>query len=261
MSGRSQSQIVRRRTELQTLHYRPPGSAGRIPPSRAPRTSSCSRPSPVGRSQRRPGSCTRSSPAKSAGACCRHIEDKPATSPHRVPDTTTLQHAGILSAGNPERLFDAVSFGRPWSVREHSAGFPSPRTRLGRIEVAVLQGLVRCWRCDRRMQVAYSGGDGNVPRHLCSVGSIMHHTGHTCGSLSRAHGMPSAISVGGHGAPGTLPATTTERSSDATTDPTTLPTGGAGERDHLRGEWTPMNASAERRGRPRSPGRSVSPVL
>jgi hypothetical protein len=33
------------------------------------------------------------------------------------------------------------------------------------------------------MQVAYSGTDGNVPRYLCSVGHIMHHTGHTCGSL------------------------------------------------------------------------------
>jgi len=48
---------------------------------------------------------------------------------------------------------------------------------------ALLQGLVRCGRCGRRMQVAYSGTDGNVPRYLCSVGHIMHHTGHTCGSL------------------------------------------------------------------------------
>jgi excisionase family DNA binding protein len=48
---------------------------------------------------------------------------------------------------------------------------------------ALLQGLVRCGRCGRRMQVAYSGSDGNVPRYLCSVGHIMHHTGHTCGSL------------------------------------------------------------------------------
>src|SRR5436309_2491182 len=48
---------------------------------------------------------------------------------------------------------------------------------------ALLQGLVRCGRCGRRMQVAYSGNGGNVPRYLCSVGHIMHHTGHTCGSL------------------------------------------------------------------------------
>jgi DNA invertase Pin-like site-specific DNA recombinase len=48
---------------------------------------------------------------------------------------------------------------------------------------ALLQGLVRCGRCGRRMQVAYSGTGGNVPRYLCSVGHIMHQTGHTCGSL------------------------------------------------------------------------------
>jgi DNA invertase Pin-like site-specific DNA recombinase len=48
---------------------------------------------------------------------------------------------------------------------------------------ALLQGLVRCGRCGRRMQVAYSGTNGKVPRYLCSVGHIMHHTGHTCGSL------------------------------------------------------------------------------
>ncbi|TML96085.1 MAG: hypothetical protein E6G05_14955 [Actinobacteria bacterium] len=42
---------------------------------------------------------------------------------------------------------------------------------------ALLQGLVRCGRCGRRMQVAYSGNGGNVPRYLCSVGHIMHHTG------------------------------------------------------------------------------------
>jgi hypothetical protein len=43
---------------------------------------------------------------------------------------------------------------------------------------ALLQGLVRCGRCGRRMQVAYSGTDANVPRYLRSVGHIMHHTGH-----------------------------------------------------------------------------------
>jgi DNA invertase Pin-like site-specific DNA recombinase len=48
---------------------------------------------------------------------------------------------------------------------------------------ALLQGLIRCGRCGRRMQVAYSGNGGNVPRYLCSVGHIMHHTGQTCGSL------------------------------------------------------------------------------
>jgi DNA invertase Pin-like site-specific DNA recombinase len=48
---------------------------------------------------------------------------------------------------------------------------------------ALLQGLVRCGRCGRRMQVAYSGNSGNVPRYLCSVGHVMHATGRICGSL------------------------------------------------------------------------------
>jgi DNA invertase Pin-like site-specific DNA recombinase len=48
---------------------------------------------------------------------------------------------------------------------------------------ALLQGLVRCGRCGRRMQVAYSGTNGNVPRYLCSVGHVMHATGRICGSL------------------------------------------------------------------------------
>ena len=48
---------------------------------------------------------------------------------------------------------------------------------------ALLQGMVRCGRCGRRMQVAYSGTNGNVPRYLCSVGHVMHATGRICGSL------------------------------------------------------------------------------
>jgi excisionase family DNA binding protein len=48
---------------------------------------------------------------------------------------------------------------------------------------ALLQGLIRCGRCGRRMQVAYSGTTGNVPRYLCSVGHITHATGRICGSL------------------------------------------------------------------------------
>jgi DNA invertase Pin-like site-specific DNA recombinase len=48
---------------------------------------------------------------------------------------------------------------------------------------ALLQGLLRCGRCGRRMQVAYSGTTGNVPRYLCSVGHVTHATGRICGSL------------------------------------------------------------------------------
>jgi DNA invertase Pin-like site-specific DNA recombinase len=48
---------------------------------------------------------------------------------------------------------------------------------------ALLQGLIRCGRCGRRMQVAYSGTNGNVPRYLCSAGHVTHATGRICGSL------------------------------------------------------------------------------
>jgi len=48
---------------------------------------------------------------------------------------------------------------------------------------ALLQGLLRCGRCGRRMQVAYSGTSGNVPRYLCSAGHVTHATGRICGSL------------------------------------------------------------------------------
>jgi DNA invertase Pin-like site-specific DNA recombinase len=49
--------------------------------------------------------------------------------------------------------------------------------------VALLQGLVRCGRCGRRMQVAYSGTDGRVPRYACVRGRDLHATGQACQSL------------------------------------------------------------------------------
>jgi excisionase family DNA binding protein len=48
---------------------------------------------------------------------------------------------------------------------------------------ALLQGIVRCGRCGRRMQVAYSGRDGNVPRYACVRGHVLHHTHSSCQSL------------------------------------------------------------------------------
>jgi excisionase family DNA binding protein len=47
---------------------------------------------------------------------------------------------------------------------------------------ALLQGLLRCGRCGRRMQVAYSGRDGNVPRYACVRGRDL-HASETCQSL------------------------------------------------------------------------------
>jgi hypothetical protein len=48
---------------------------------------------------------------------------------------------------------------------------------------ALLQGLVRCGRCGRRMQVAYSGANGRVPRYHCVRGRDFHGTGQACQGL------------------------------------------------------------------------------
>jgi len=48
---------------------------------------------------------------------------------------------------------------------------------------ALLQGLVRCGRCGRRMQVAYSGTDGRVPRYACVRAHHLHGVAHACQSL------------------------------------------------------------------------------
>jgi DNA invertase Pin-like site-specific DNA recombinase len=47
---------------------------------------------------------------------------------------------------------------------------------------ALLQGLVRCGRCGRRMQVAYSGTGGRSPRYACVRGLHLHATD-ACQSL------------------------------------------------------------------------------
>jgi DNA invertase Pin-like site-specific DNA recombinase len=48
---------------------------------------------------------------------------------------------------------------------------------------ALLQGLVRCGRCGRRMQVAYSGNGGKVRRYACVRGHVLHHTESACQTL------------------------------------------------------------------------------
>jgi hypothetical protein len=48
---------------------------------------------------------------------------------------------------------------------------------------ALLQGLVRCGQCGRRMQVGYSGTGGKVRRYLCVRGHVLHHTETSCQSL------------------------------------------------------------------------------
>src|SRR4051812_11091853 len=48
---------------------------------------------------------------------------------------------------------------------------------------ALLQGLARCGRCGRRMQVSYAGTNGTVRRYACLRGHVLHATGQTCQSL------------------------------------------------------------------------------
>jgi excisionase family DNA binding protein len=48
---------------------------------------------------------------------------------------------------------------------------------------ALLQGIVRCGRCGRRMQVAYSGTGGRVPRYACVRAHHLHGVDHACQSL------------------------------------------------------------------------------
>ena len=48
---------------------------------------------------------------------------------------------------------------------------------------ALLQGIVRCGRCGRRMQVAYSGTHGRVPRYACVRAHHLHGVDRACQSL------------------------------------------------------------------------------
>jgi len=51
---------------------------------------------------------------------------------------------------------------------------------------ALLQGLVRCGRCGRKMQVAYSGTGGKVRRYACVRGRDFHATGKACQTVGGA---------------------------------------------------------------------------
>jgi len=91
-----------------------------------------------------------------------------------------------------------------WSVciPEHHAGYVTwndylqTRERLRRNMIqgaegggaaregsGLLQGLLRCGHCGRRMQVAYSGNTGQVPRYACVRAHHLHGTDHACQSV------------------------------------------------------------------------------
>ena len=67
------------------------------------------------------------------------------------------------------------------NVRPRGEGGGAPREGA-----ALLQGLLRCGRCGRRMQVAYSGTNGRSPRYACVRGMQLHGTGAACQSLGAA---------------------------------------------------------------------------
>ncbi len=86
----------------------------------------------------------------------------------------------------PEHHPGYVSWDEYLATRERlranmtSRGIGSGAAREGS---ALLQGLLRCGRCGRRMQVTYSGTGGRQHRYSCVHGRDRHATGKTCQSL------------------------------------------------------------------------------
>jgi biotin operon repressor len=86
----------------------------------------------------------------------------------------------------PEHHPGYVSWDEYLRTRERLRQNVMPRGEGGgaaREGSALLQGLVRCGRCGRRMQVAYSGTGGRVARYACVRGHVLHHTPSSCQTL------------------------------------------------------------------------------
>ena len=86
----------------------------------------------------------------------------------------------------PEHHPGYVTWDEYLATRERLRANVRPRGQGGgaaREGVALLQGIVRCGRCGRRMQVAYSGNDGQVPRYACVRAHQLHGTDSACQSL------------------------------------------------------------------------------
>src|SRR5215210_3205255 len=86
----------------------------------------------------------------------------------------------------PEQHPGYVSWEDYRATRERLRANVRPRGEGGgaaREGHALLQGLVRCGRCGRRMQVAYSGRDGRVPRYACVRAHHLHGAERACQSL------------------------------------------------------------------------------
>jgi excisionase family DNA binding protein len=79
-----------------------------------------------------------------------------------------------------------VSWSEYLATRERLRANVRPRGEGGgaaREGAALLQGLMRCGRCGRRMQIAYVGTAGSVHRYACVRGRDLHATGKACQSL------------------------------------------------------------------------------
>lgn len=86
----------------------------------------------------------------------------------------------------PEHHPGYLSWEEYLATRERLRQNVRPRGEGGgaaREGAALLQGLLRCGRCGRRMQVGYSGTGGRVPRYACVRGRDLHATGSACQSL------------------------------------------------------------------------------
>jgi excisionase family DNA binding protein len=86
----------------------------------------------------------------------------------------------------PEHHPGYVSWPDYLATRERLRANVRPRGEGGgaaREGAALLQGLLRCGRCGRRMQVGYSGTGGKVRRYACVRGHVLHATGRACQSL------------------------------------------------------------------------------
>ena len=82
-----------------------------------------------------------------------------------------------------------VSWDEYLATRERLRANMTPRGEGGgaaREGGALLQGLVRCGRCGRKMQVAYSGTSGKVRRYACIPRPRFHATGQACQTVGGA---------------------------------------------------------------------------
>jgi DNA invertase Pin-like site-specific DNA recombinase len=88
-----------------------------------------------------------------------------------IPD----HHPGFVSWERYERT--QVELRANWRAPRGHGGGP---VREG---TALLQGRIRCGRCGRMMQTAYSGANGNCPRYSCARGRQLYGSERQCQSL------------------------------------------------------------------------------